>query len=273
MVKRRNVWQYLKDKYRLLTLKRYTTIAGTLVFFLIMSIVPLTFLLTLFVGKIPFDLEKILSLPIFESVQDVIQFVQLEAQKATTGVSIVLLATTLYSSTNLFYQMRRSGEIIYETHKPKQGWRIRLGSLVVLLITILMTLVFVVLFTLGGLFFSRYLSAQTERIIEYSLLILLSFSFILLMNMYLCPYKTKTKYFIFGSIFTTIAWILAVVGFSFYLKISNMDKLYGALSTIIVFLLWLYVLMNCFIIGVILNSEAILKQNKRTHKNKKTATK
>ena len=249
MVKRRNVWQYLKDKYRLLTLKRYTTIAGTLVFFLIMSIVPLTFLLTLFVGKIPFDLEKILSLPIFESVQDVIQFVQLEAQ------------------------MRRSGEIIYETHKPKQGWRIRLGSLVVLLITILMTLVFVVLFTLGGLFFSRYLSAQTERIIEYSLLILLSFSFILLMNMYLCPYKTKTKYFIFGSIFTTIAWILAVVGFSFYLKISNMDKLYGALSTIIVFLLWLYVLMNCFIIGVILNSEAILKQNKRTHKNKKIATK
>ena len=48
-----------------------------------------------------------------------------------------------------------------------------------------------------------------------------------------------------------------MVGFSIYLKLSNMDRLYGALSAVIVFLLWLYVLMIGFVGGVILNSEKI----------------
>ena len=61
----------------------------------------------------------------------------------------------------------------------------------------------------------------------------------------------------------------AVIGFSVYLKISNMSRLYGALSTIIVFLLWLYILMICFIVGVIFNSENVILIRKNKNKRKK----
>ena len=94
---------YFKDKYNLLSIKKYTTVAGTLVFFLIMSIVPLSFWLTLLLGKMPIDIDKFLSLPVFEGVKDVLSYVQKEAQSATAGASIVLLVTTLYSSTTLFF--------------------------------------------------------------------------------------------------------------------------------------------------------------------------
>ena len=67
----KSFFQYIKGKYELLSLKKYTTLAGTLVFFLIMSIMPLAFWLTLVIGKLPIDVGKILSLSVFESVEKV----------------------------------------------------------------------------------------------------------------------------------------------------------------------------------------------------------
>lgn len=267
----RKVYGFFKDKYELLSLKKYTTIAGTLVFFLIMSIVPLSFWLTLLIGKLPIDTERILALPVFESVKNMLTYVQKEAMNATTGVSVILLVTTLYSSTNLFYQIRRSGEIIYDFRRKKHGLKLRLGALVLLLVVMALVIAFLLLFALGSSLFSRLLSSTWERVADYVLLIALSFMLALLLNMYICPYKAKIRRFLPGSFVTVLLWIVAVIGFSVYLKISNVDRLYGALSTIIVFLLWLYILMICFIIGVILNSEKIIEEKKadRDRKRKK----
>lgn len=271
MGKLRKVYGFFKDKYELLSLKKYTTIAGTLVFFLIMSIVPLSFWLTLLIGKLPIDTERILALPVFESVKNMLTYVQKEAMNATTGVSVILLVTTLYSSTNLFYQIRRSGEIIYDFRRKKHGLKLRLGALVLLLVVMALVIAFLLLFALGSSLFSRLLSSTWERVADYVLLIALSFMLALLLNMYICPYKAKIRRFLPGSFVTVLLWIVAVIGFSVYLKISNVDRLYGALSTIIVFLLWLYILMICFIIGVILNSEKIIEEKKadRDRKRKK----
>ena len=270
MGKLRRFYRFLRSRYELLSMKKYTTIAGTLVFFLIMSIVPLTFWLTIFIGKLPVDTEQVLRLSVFSSVKKVLDYVRREATNATAGASLLLLITTLYSSTNLFYQMRRSGELIYDYHRPKQGFRLRVGALVLMLIVMLMVVVFMLLFALGTFLFSRLLPATLELAADYALLIALSFALVLLLNMYICPYKTKVKRFIPGTVVTVSAWAVAVVGFAIYLKISNMDKLYGALSTVIVFLLWLYMLMVCFIAGVIFNSEKIaFERQENTEKDKK----
>ena len=91
----------------------------------------------------------------------------------------------------------------------------------------------------------------------------LAFALVLLLNAYVCPYKTKLRFFIPGALVTVCAWIVVVLGFAVYLRFGNLSRLYGALSALIVFLLWLYVLMICFIVGVILNSEKITERRKR----------
>lgn len=257
----RRVYGYFKSKYELLTLKKYTTIAGTLVFFLIMSIVPLSFWLTILIGKLPLDTEGVLSLAVFDSVKHVLSYVRREASNATGSASIVLIFTTLYASTNLFYQMRKSGEIIYDFHRERQGLRLRFGAFVLLVIVMLTVIAFLALFALGSFLFSRLFSRPWELLADYTLLIAVAFFLVLLLNMYVCPYKTSVKSFLLGTFFTVAAWIVAFIGFSVYLRISNIDKLYGALSAIIVFLLWLYILMICFIVGVIFNSEHILTEH------------
>ncbi|MBQ7924489.1 MAG: YihY/virulence factor BrkB family protein [Clostridia bacterium] len=265
----KKAYLFIREKYRVLVRKKYTTVAGTLVFFFIMSIVPLSFWLTLLIGKLPIDTDSVLQLPVFESVKNIFTFVQQEAKTATTSVSVVLIVSTLYSSTNLFYQMRRSGEIIYDYHRLRPGIRVRVGALALTFIIMLMFIIFLAVFALGTFLFSRFFTSFWERIADYSLLLVLAFALVWLLNMYICPYKTPMRKFLLGTILTVSAWVVAVAGFSVYLKITNMDKLYGALTTIIVFLLWLYVLMICFIAGVIFNSENINAERKKEARKKR----
>ena len=264
----RRVYRRVKEKYDLLTQKKYTTIAGTLVFFFVMSIVPLSFWLTLLIGKLPIDTERILALPVFDWVKNILTYVQREAKSATASISIVLLLTTLYSSTTLFYQIRRSGEIIYDYRRKKRGIKIRLGALLLLGIVLGLIVAFLMLFAFGTFLFSKWLSSVWKRLADYLLLFSLAFLLVLLLNVYICPYKTKMKDFLFGTFLTMGAWVIAIIGFSIYMQFGNVGRLYGALSVIIVFLLWLYVLTTCFIAGVIFNSEKITKRRREKRKRK-----
>ncbi len=234
-----------------------------------MSIVPLSFWLTILIGKLPLDTEKLFSLSVFQSVKNIFLYVQEEAANATTGASILLVLTTLYSATNLFYQMRKSGEIIYDFHPKNQGLKLRLGALLLLVIVMSTLLVFLIVFATGSFLFSRFLSRGWELFADYTLLTALAFVLALVLNAYICPYKAKWRDFLLGTLLTVGLWAIAVAGFSIYLKIGNLGRLYGALSAIIVFLLWLYILMVCFIIGVIFNSERIMKAQTKKKKRKK----
>ena len=237
-------------------------------FFFIMSIVPLSFWLTLIIGKLPLDADRLLRLPVFDSVKSVFEYVQQEAANATTGASIILIFTTLYSSTNLFYQMRRSGEIIYDFRKKREGLKLRLGALILLIVVMASAVAFLLVFAIGSFLFSRLLVGLWEKIADYILLAAVAFSLVLLLNMYICPYKTKVRRFLPGTFLTVAAWGVAVLGFSIYLKIGNIARLYGALSTLIIFFLWLYMLMICFVVGVIFNSEKIMQELSMTRKRK-----
>lgn len=265
MNKLRIFYEYLKDKYRLLSLKKYTTLAGTLVFFFVLSILPLSFWLTLLLGKLPINTDELLSLPVFESVKNVFLYVKDEAERASTGASIILIFTTLYSSTNLFYQIRRSGELIYDYHGENAGLKLRLGALILLIMVMSIIVAFLLIFALGSFLFSLFFSRAWQLIADYALLGIVAFFLILLLNVYICPYKASMRYFLSGTFITLSLWGAAVIGFSVYLRISNLSQLYGALSAVIVFLLWLYLLMVGFIVGVIWNSEKILiaKRKKR----------
>ncbi|MBQ7369893.1 MAG: YihY/virulence factor BrkB family protein [Clostridia bacterium] len=251
----------LKEKYDLLVTKKYTTIAGTLVFFLIMSVVPFSFWLSLILGKLPFDGDEIIRMNVFESVKEILEFIQTEAQNATTGASVFLALTTLYSATNLFYQMRKSGEIIYE-YKKKSGWRLRFTAFLLLFVAMAFVGVALGSFAIVSFLSARIFSEFLQSIFAYLLLGVIAFLLVLFLNAYICPYPVKLKNFLSGTWVTILGATIALVGFSVYLKIGNLGRLYGALSAVIVFLLWLYLLMICFVSGAILNSEKILKDDR-----------
>ena len=118
--------QKIIETFKLYSDKRFSTIAGTLVYFLLMSIAPFTLWLTLVFGNV--DVERFLSNELFESISPFLRSLKHSAESAASGAGLIFLATSLYSSTNFFYHLRRSGEIIYDSPRVRGGFKLRLSG-------------------------------------------------------------------------------------------------------------------------------------------------
>lgn len=239
--------------FRVLTANKYTTIAGALAFFLIMSFVPFLFWLTLLFGRASFETESILELELFGWAKDLLVLVIKHAEDTqASGAGILFLITTLWSSTSFFYHLRRSGEILYNYRRQKHGWKVRISA-------ILLTLFVLIFFVAAGALFVwisllvRKLPRWIFYIIIYSLVLTIGFCAAWILNNYICPYRCKPTETLLGSLYTAIAWLVASIVFLIYFEFGNKEKLYGALTLAIVFLLWLYWMMVCFTAGVVFN--------------------
>lgn len=255
--------RYAREQYTVLSEKKYSTIAGTLVFFLIMSVTPFIFWLTLLFGKLDLELDRLFALPIFASVEKLIVYIRAEATGAHKGASVFLLVATLYSSTNFFYHLRRSGEIVYGYQKHKHGLLVRIVALVLMFVLMIFSVVAVAVVAGGAFVFSQIFSRPVELIADYALLLVVSFLVVLGLNAYVCPYRAKVRELLPGTALTVVAWTGALLGFQVYLLLGNVGRLYGALSAIIVAMLWLYVLMICFVAGVAINSERVTSRKEK----------
>ncbi len=240
-----------KKAYTTLTYHRYSTVAGTLVFFLVLSLVPFVFWLTLLFGS-SFLEVPLQNSGLFDWAEGILSVLRENVAYAGGGVSVVFLVTTLWSSSAFFYHLRKSGEILYETRRTKHGWKVRLSAI---LLTLSVLLFFAVagtlLFAAGVLF--RFLSPWISYPAFYALLLALGFFGAWILNGYVCPYRIKPADTALGSFLTAVAWLVASGAFSVYLRFGNKEKLYGALAFVFVFLLWLYWMMLCFVAGVIFN--------------------
>ena len=106
---------------------------------------------------------------------------------------------------------------------------------------------------LGVSLVTRSLSPWIAYPAVYAAVLILGFFAAWLLNVYVCPHAHCAKKVALGSFLTALAWLAASGAFSVYLMFGNKEKLYGALALVIVFLLWLYWLMICFVAGVIFN--------------------
>ena len=237
--------------YKYFSDKRFSTIAGTLVYFLLMSIAPFTLWLTVVCGNV--DIERFLSNELFNAVSPFLRYLKSSAESAASGAGIILLVTSLYSSTNFFYHLRRSGEIIYNSSRVKGGIRLRIASLLLIFSTFLVAAILAAMSVSGSWLLDKILPFYISDIITYSVITVTAFMVALILNIFACPYKLKASEAMPGSLLTTGLWLIFIVGFNIYTVFANPEKLYGKIAAIIIFLLWSYIMMSSFVIGIIYN--------------------
>lgn len=247
------IWRWCFERYQILADKKFTTIAGTLVYFLILSVVPFTFWLTLLFGKFLAATEEVLSLEIFSEVKELLLLLQENARIASASAGGVLAATSLYSASNFFYHLRVGGEIIYEYRRQKGGLKTRVVAVLFTFVIMVTLIVFLAVFVGTSYILRFFLLPAAAETASYVLLSVMAFSINVILNVYLCPYRIRLKEIWKGSFLTTALWAAASVGFSVYLQFGNLDKLYGAITAVVVFLLWAYVMTVCFVTGVVYN--------------------
>ncbi len=190
----------------------------------------------------------------------------LEGARGTAGVAFVVgLLVAIWSASGYVAAFMRASNAIYEIEEGRPVWKtlpVRVGVTVVMLVLLAVSAVAVVL--TGGL------AGQVGKIIGVGssavtiwdiakwpvLLLVVSFMFALL---YWAAPNVKQPGFRWitpGGLFAVIAWVLVSALFALYVAaFSSYNKTYGALASVVVFLVWLWLSNVAVLLGAELNAE------------------
>ncbi len=274
----------MKKMFKSDTIKNFVTILnkpdvrvlpGTIAFFLFMSIVPLMMLGALIFSKLSFSLVNIIDIfsemipsNVYKLLTPILTnvgsnklsgwYVIVGLILASNGThSLILASNTLYGIENKSYIYRRIKALI--------------------MIIVASTVFFFILFVLGfGNTILKFV-LSLEMFAEvgpkiYSMFLILKWPiaivviFILIKVIYtIAPdKKIPSKYVNKGVMFTTIGWVISTSIYSFYAtNIANYDLIYGSLSSIMVLLIWVYVMSYILVVGIAINTNIYELETKK----------
>jgi membrane protein len=164
--------------------------------------------------------------------------------------TIFFIATSIYGASSLFFHLLKTGEMIYEEVNDKFTLIKRLTAIIFLTATLFIIELFFILIVIGKHFFSNLF----WQILKYIILLFLPYVISICINFFITPHSVKFKEINKGALFTTLFWYIITIGFTIYVNIfTNYKAIYGALTFFIVFMIWIYLLAQGLVIGVILN--------------------
>lgn len=236
---------------------------GNLAFFLVLSIFPILTLVGVIASffSISIDMSSIIDILPNNVVDILLPYTLGKGFDTNVGVfmiigfiiasngadALVLASNTLYGIPNSNYLKRRIKDLL-------------------LIFLIILLVVFLFAFLGFGNQILNFIMRQIEndniRLYIYKLFLMLKYPFAMFIIYFnikiiytIAPdnkiySKTTTK----GALFTTIAWTISTIIFSYYIKhFSNYGLFYGSLSNIIILILWIYILSYILVIGIAIN--------------------
>ena len=76
----------------------------------------------------------------------------------------------------------------------------------------------------------------------------------------------------YGTLFTTIAWIIITKLYSLYLNNFNVyDIFYGSFGNVVIMLFWIYLLAYVFTIGMAINAEYYFKSQESVNEKEENS--
>ncbi len=233
--------------------KKGATLAGALVFFTLLGIVPLTYIVSLIFSFFGTEIEMVNKLFSYPEFNEIAVYLTSTAKKMGASGNILVFLVALYSTANVFYHLKQSGEVIYNYNK-KSKLLTRIFSIVFTFLAVFVLSLLLVFYLAVIPVIIKLLGYRLTAIINIIIAILIVFLVSILINFYACPYKLKFSEVYKGALFTTAFTVIATYLFLFYIRyFSNFNEIYGKIAVVIVFLSWLYLMVKGVVNGIILN--------------------
>lgn len=249
--------QNIINLYKKISNKSYSTLAGSIAFFLIINGGSVFFLLINICNSLGYDIFNYLEFEYLPNqFNQILNIVYTESSKS--NFSFIYIATTVISGSTLFYHLIKTTEILYETKITEINLLNRAFSIfLVIIFLVIIVLAFIVFL------FLNYITKGTmlNTILKYLTMFFIPFLIIVFIQKVTTPIYNKIIDIIPGVLFSTIFWFLSTIGFSIYLSIfSDYKNSFGTISFFIVFMIWIYLLSQGLIIGFIINYNRSLKK-------------
>ncbi|MBQ3235090.1 MAG: YihY/virulence factor BrkB family protein [Clostridia bacterium] len=237
--------------------KRSATLAGALVFFTVLGLVPTAYLLSLVLALFGNDLSiitKVFSISEFDEVKT---FIIGATSKLSAGGNAIAGIIAIYSSANLFVHLKLTGEFIYNC-KASGGLFLRVFSIIGTVIISLVVAFCLVLYAFLSVHIYGLLGKILGSIVNVIALFFISLVAVICINLFTCPYKIRIKEVFKGSFYTCVFSVIFTFVFILYVKFfATYGEIYGKISVIPVFFGWLFIIMRCLVDGFVINAYQI----------------
>ena len=195
----------------------------------------------------------------------------------STGNIIVLTVIGFYVASNGPWSILVATNAIYEVPQDNEIKR-RVKSIIMTIILVFMFIAISVILAFGNQILNFIMSIEKIQMITKTIYNLFSFLKWPIMALFifftlkiifamLIPPHVSNKTTNLGTLFTTLAWMIITAIYSFYtINIADYSVFYGSISTIIMFMVWIYMLSYVLVIGISINS-AVYMHNKGEQEN------
>lgn len=240
--------------------------AAELAYFLILSFFPVLICLNAIIGTLHLDVVSILenaSIIIPEAALTVLtEYVRYITDNQSTALLIGGIIMTLFPASAAIRALMNIMDEIYGRKSYTGLWQIvaSVAFSVLFLLTIYLSLVVV----LTGNWFFHLLEEFIHRFprlahvtlpwqwqwMRFVLLFCLVMVFVMLLYRATAPREKPRPPVIFGAFLASVALVAASVIFSYFIGLSSRYSLvYGSLASVVILLVWLYLLGNILILG------------------------
>lgn len=231
--------------YKRLMKKSYSTLSGSIAFFLIINGGSIAYLILLISNLFNFEFEVA-----NKTIMSFLKNIENKIDYSNTIVTIFFVITSIYGASSLFFHLIKTGEMIYEEINDKFTIIKRLTAIIFLTATLFIIELFFILIVLGRNLFSNIF----WNILKFLIFLIVPYIIAICINFFVTPHSVKFKEINKGALLTTVFWYIVTIGFTVYLNIfTNYKQIYGALTFFIVFMIWIYLLAQGLIIGIINN--------------------
>ena len=248
-----------------LSKKKISVYASSTAYFLFSSIPPFIILMSMLLPRFGLSIGELVKMVTDITPDDLDYQVTLIIQDAfarSGSVVPIMIVFMLWTAANSIAALSEGLRMAYGVRKQQRYLAFRLLSIlytfsVILLLTAYMLISVFGEKIMGIIGWNRLkLPGFLMMVLNWHNLffLLVGFTTVLFMYVFLSGRKLSIRYHVFGTIFTVIAWELFSVIFSAYLKFStNRSVIYGSFSALVALLLWIYMAICILLAGGVLN--------------------
>ena len=247
---------------------------GNVAFFFVLALVPIITLVISIVSKFSISVTTVTELveQFFPSDASRIIVNTIVGRSSDSGIGLFSLVVLLIA-TNGTYAIINASNTLYGI-KRSDVIKDRVKSLVLLIILLLLIIFILIVPVFGGHILSLIHNNKfyNNILIIYGILRWPVTFFLIYFNLKLiytiAPSKSiSSSSTTYGALFTTIIWVIVTAIFSYYLKyFADYSRIYGNLSSIIILMIWIYLISYVFVMGIAINSVTMEERSRNIEK-------
>ncbi|ALQ09251.1 MULTISPECIES: YihY/virulence factor BrkB family protein [Pseudoalteromonas] len=262
-------WDIVKRIFKQMNEDNLSLVAAGVAFYALLAIFPaIAAVVSIYAYfSSPTDISEHLSLFVTllpdSSRELILSQVSSLAQSSNASLSISALGTlvlTIWSSSKGSQALITACNISYREYEKRSFFKALLvrflfsmGAIIVAIFSLIIIGILPIVLNLVGL---KEGIDLLIKLISWPLLALI-FNFTLVLLYRYAPHRkpAKWRWITIGSSIATMLWILASIGFSFYVsRFSSYNETYGSLGGVVIMLMWLYISAYIVILGASTNA-------------------